>query len=368
MPSGLDMLTDRSDLYDTVIEDSDLSDRSEPGPGQALLRVDLFGFSANNITYATFGDAMGYWAFFPARDGYGRVPVWGFADVVASAVPGVEPGSRYFGYFPPSTHLMVTPGDVTDSGFVDASPHRSALPAVYNQYVDTANDPSYDPAHEAIAALLRPLFLTAFLLDDFLDDNDHFGSESVVVTSASSKTAFLFADLYAQRTDRPALIGLTSPSNVDFVERLGVYDRVLTYGEATSLPVAPTAIVDIAGDQTVIDDLHGRLGDSVTYSGIIGATHVDPSGDTDSGAALGDPRRTFFFAPEQMAKRNAAWGSGGVAARAAAVWSPLAARAMNHLNIVRGHGPESVRRVYEETIRGSSGPEVAHVLTMWGDD
>ena len=133
----------------------------------------------------------------------------------------------YFGYFPPSTHLMVTPGDVTDSGFVDASPHRSALPAVYNQYVDTANDPSYDPAHEAIAALLRPLFLTAFLLDDFLDDNDHFGSESVVVTSASSKTAFLFADLYAQRTDRPALIGLTSPSNVDFVERLGVYDRVL---------------------------------------------------------------------------------------------------------------------------------------------
>ena len=88
MPAGLDMLTDRSDLYDTVIEDSDLSDRSEPGPGQALLRVDLFGFSANNITYATFGDAMGYWAFFPARDGYGRVPVWGFADVVASAVPG----------------------------------------------------------------------------------------------------------------------------------------------------------------------------------------------------------------------------------------------------------------------------------------
>jgi hypothetical protein len=43
-------------------------------PGQALLAVDSFGLTSNNITSANFGEAMSYWSFFPAEDGWARMP------------------------------------------------------------------------------------------------------------------------------------------------------------------------------------------------------------------------------------------------------------------------------------------------------
>ena len=44
--------------------------------GQVRVKVDHFALTANNITYAAFGDAMNYWQFFPvatdaADDGAG---------------------------------------------------------------------------------------------------------------------------------------------------------------------------------------------------------------------------------------------------------------------------------------------------------
>jgi hypothetical protein len=57
-----DLLVDRADLTRTEIVQV-----PTPGlqPGQALLRVDRVGMTANNVTYAVFGDAMRYWDFFP---------------------------------------------------------------------------------------------------------------------------------------------------------------------------------------------------------------------------------------------------------------------------------------------------------------
>lgn len=62
--------------------------------------------TTNNITYAAFGEAMQYWDFFPTSEAeWGHMPVWGFADVVSSSVPGVEVGERFYGYFPIASHL-----------------------------------------------------------------------------------------------------------------------------------------------------------------------------------------------------------------------------------------------------------------------
>ena len=48
--------------------------------GEALLRVDKFSLTANNVTYGAFGDFLKYWSFYPtSEEGWGRVPVWGFA-------------------------------------------------------------------------------------------------------------------------------------------------------------------------------------------------------------------------------------------------------------------------------------------------
>ena len=102
----MDFLVARDDLHRIRFEDAGVP---EPAEGQALLAVDAFGLSANNITYATFGEAMSYWSFFPAEEGWGRVPVWGFAEVGESRHEGLPAGTRVYGYLPPSSHVVLTP-------------------------------------------------------------------------------------------------------------------------------------------------------------------------------------------------------------------------------------------------------------------
>src|ERR1700753_4325672 len=120
-----DLLVDRADLTHTSLVDVA---PPAPGPGQVVLRVDRVGMTANNVTYAVFGDAMHYWDFFPAaeRDGvaYGRVPLGGCAGAEKRAAPDVAEGTRLYGYLPTSSHLVVEPSKVDGKGFRDASAHR----------------------------------------------------------------------------------------------------------------------------------------------------------------------------------------------------------------------------------------------------
>ena len=59
-----DLLVDRADLSHTELVDAPELD---PADGQVVLKVDRVGMTANNVTYAVFGDAMQYWDFFPAE-------------------------------------------------------------------------------------------------------------------------------------------------------------------------------------------------------------------------------------------------------------------------------------------------------------
>ncbi len=185
-------------------------DTPEPGPGQALLEIDAFGLTTNNITYAVFGEAMSYWNFFPADAGWGRVPVWGFANVAATGDTELSGGSRVFGYFPPSSELVVVPERIDARGFVDASPHRASLPSAYNSYALVEGLPLYEERFEEQQMLLWPLFFTAFLIDDFLGGEELFGAGTALVSSASSKTALSAAFLLARR-EGVEVVGLTSP-------------------------------------------------------------------------------------------------------------------------------------------------------------
>src|ERR1700709_1486604 len=141
IPLGMsDFLVKRDDLRECRVAESALP---ELEPGQALLRVDSFGLTANNINYAGRGEAMSYWDFSPAAGGGGRVPMWGFAEVERSEAAGVEAGTRVYGYLPPSSHLVVRPAGADPSGFVDGSPHRAALPSAYHRYLATGPDSFY---------------------------------------------------------------------------------------------------------------------------------------------------------------------------------------------------------------------------------
>src|SRR6478752_7666262 len=108
-----EFLVKRNELRECRIAESD---SPEPGTGQALLRVDTFGMTSNNVTYAVFGEAMSYWDFFPAPDGWGTLPTWGFAEAESSDAEGVEAGTRLYGYLPSSSYLVVTPADADESG------------------------------------------------------------------------------------------------------------------------------------------------------------------------------------------------------------------------------------------------------------
>ncbi len=364
---AVDFVVERGNLRRRKFVRAPEPDAVELPTGHALLRVAHFAFTANNVTYAVAGDMMSYWSFFPAEAGWGKVPVWGFGDVIRSTHGGVAEGERVFGYFPMSTHLVVQPDRVNRSGFVDGAPHRAALPAVYNQYVLVANDPGHAAEHEDQEMLFRPLFMTAFLLDDFIADNDFFGARAVVLSSASSKTAFGLAFLL-QRNRRAhcAVTGLTSPGNVTFVERLGCYDRVATYDQVPSLPAeVPVVFVDMAGNGGVVSALHHHYRDNMKYSCIVGATHWDRGG---GGGDLPGAQPAFFFAPTQLQKRTEEWGADELQQRYRAAWRSFLEFSAGRIRVVHGRGQSAVERVYLETVEGRSKPDEGHILSLWGRD
>jgi len=324
-----------------------------------LLAVDSFGLTTNNITYALMGEAMNYWNFFPAEEGWGRVPVWGFADVVASKADGVPEGTRVYGYLPPARHLVVRPDRPSPSDFVDASPHRAKLPAAYNRYIRTDGDLGYEEANEDQQILLWPLYFTSFLIDDLLDDEDFFGAKGVVISSASSRTSSALAYLLSQR-EGIEVIGLTSPRNVEFTENLRVYDRVVPYEALDSLERDSTVYVDVAGDAKVRSAVHGYWADQLKHSAAVGITH---KGDLGGSGELAGPKPVFFFAPDRLRKRAQDWGPEDLNQRIADAWRPYVEWARRWLSVEHGSGPKDVERIYLELLDGKSDPAVGHVLS-----
>ena len=353
-----DFLIKRNDLRRCRIVESE---PIEVGDGQVLLRIDNFGLSANNVTYAVMGEAMSYWDFFPTVEGWGRVPVWGFADVEQSKSEGVESGTRVYGYLPPSTSLLVRPTRVDGDGFVDSSPHRAALPSAYHRYLVTESDPFYSADTEEIQMLLRPLFFTSFLIDDQLADEQLTERGPIVLSSASSKTAIAAAFLLAQR-ERTNLIGLTSPRNTEFVESLGIYSRTVTYEEIDTLDKGAATYVDIAGAAAVRQAVHSHFGDGLLHSMVVGASHWEELG---SGANnLPGPSPAFFFAPDRVAKRSTDWGRGALEQRVADAWHPFCRWTGGWLGVHRSRGFEGVERAYRDLLEGRTNPRSAHAICL----
>lgn len=333
--------------------------------GQVRVRVDRFALTSNNITYAAFGEAMNYWQFFPtAEAGWGIVPVWGFATVVQSLHPGVAVGERLYGYWPMADHAVLQPARLTAAGFSDATPHRRELHAVYNQYLRCNADPFYTPDSEDEQALLRPLFITSWLVDDFLADNGFFGASTLLLSSASSKTAYGTAHQLAQR---PGLqvVGLTSARNKAFCERLGCYSRVLAYEQVDQL-AADTAVVyvDFAGNAALRREIHSRF-HNLKYSSSIGGTHVDRLG---GGKDLAGPRPVLFFAPAQVKKRNADWGAAVLGERLVRAWQGFLARVNNErapwLTTDHHIGAAAVQSAYAHVLAGQGDPGHGQILSL----
>lgn len=347
----------KAELHDAQVTSTEQPPLSE---GQVRLAIDSFGFTANNVTYAVFGDLMSYWNFFPAPSGddYGVVPVWGFATIAETTVDDLELGERVYGYFPMGEELVVEPSRVTPGSFFDATAHRAELPAAYNNYSRCTGDP-YDADDEDAQMLLQPLFFTSFLIDDFLADADFFGATQVVATSASSKTGFGTAHLLHQR-DGIRVIGLTSESNRDFVEGLGCYHSVVSYDEMASLPAGPTVLIDFAGNQQVVRAVHEHYRDDLKHSAVIGGTHWDA--DRLEPVQMPGPRQEFFFAPTRIQVRAKDWGMAELQHRLAGKWDRFVSLAHRSLTVEHVDGLDAGVGVYLTVLSGQAGPSSAQVI------
>lgn len=357
LTSAADPATNRMAAFDIAPPGAD---------GEVLLAVRHVALTTNNITYALFGDRMQYWQFFPSGEaGWGIVPVWGFADVVASRAEGLQAGERIYGFWPLATHLRVQAAQVSRGRFVDAAPHRAGLAAIYNQYLRCAADPTYRASDEAALAIVKPLFTTAWLLADFFHEQSWCGAGQLVISSASSKTAYATA-WCARQLGGVQVVGLTSPANLAFVRGLGCYDRVLAYDQVAQLdPATRTVFADYAGSAEQRARLHTHFGDALVHSAVIGATQFAPGARE---AALPGAKPTFFFAPEQARRRAEAWGGAELQRRTGEAQRAFLQRALDAgspwLRIEGHEGLAAAIGVMASLARGQVDPRSGHAIRL----
>jgi NADPH:quinone reductase-like Zn-dependent oxidoreductase len=344
----------RADVSDSVLVEADTP---AAGDGEAVLRVERVGLTTNNATYAALGDALRYWQFFPAPEaGQGVVPVWGYATVESAAVPGVEVGTRVYGYLPSASHLVVRPVSVDGRGFRDGSGHRADLPGVYNAYAAVTPDPMWSPDTEDLQTLYRPLFTTAFVLADQLLDSGFDGATTVVLSSASSRTSHSTAFLLRGAGAR--VVGLTSAGNLGHTTGLDTYDEVLPYGSESAVS-GPAVHLDVAGNPPVTRALRDALGDGLLREWIVGMASQPTGGGTPP---LPDGRTALFFAPDRMRQRIQEWGRHGFEARLADAWRRFLPVAPDR--ITTEAGAEAFRQAWTALLAGSPSPGLGRTFTF----
>lgn len=358
------LLVNRSDFRDTKLVDVPTGSLVDDH-----IRVDIgpFALTANNITYMVTGDMIGYWKFFEPEayginaDGTGRMPVWGYGTVTESKCSTIKIGARIYGFFPIAKSMDIKPVKLSPLGFQDGADHRIPLHPIYNSYTLTENDPSFTPALDDIQPVLRPLFTTSFLIDDFFADEGFFGAEQIILLSASSKTALGTAFCLKQR-NAIKVVGLTSGGNTGFTAGTGFYDLVENYDNITNLDAnKKTAIIDMAGNGEVNAMLYEHFGDNLVYNCMVGKSHWQ--GAPPPKAKKGAPP-IMFFAPDQAKKRVADWGGAGFAKNLAANWLPFCDSAQHWLTISKQQGDTALLACYNDFLDGKADPSQGNLFTL----
>ena len=343
MSESYDFAVARNDLRETKVLESPPPDQIRLEEGQILVAVDHFSLTANNVTYGAMGDAMSYWNFYPAPGDLGRIPAWGYGEVIASGVDGVEVGARVFGYLPMSTHAVLEPGRIRSSGFTDITGYRADLPSVYNEYRLVTGEK--DEHRERLVAIFMPLYGTSWLLADWLDEIDFAGASRLVASSASSKTALgLGHALQVDFDTSIETVGLTSPGNLEFTKDTGHWDTVLTYGDLANLdPGTPTIYVDFGGNADLRHRVHSHFADQLLASVAVGIADWESMVPDEGAPSLPGPAPQFFFAPDRVSKRNEDWGEEGLGQRLARSQDRFIDRSRDWMEVENRTGPDGIR-------------------------
>jgi Protein of unknown function (DUF2855) len=92
MTSRTTLQVDRNSIGATRLVEVD---EPELAADHVRLAIEQYALTANNITYAQFGDMLAYWDFYPVTAEWGNVPVMGYARVTESNVEGIAVAIGY---------------------------------------------------------------------------------------------------------------------------------------------------------------------------------------------------------------------------------------------------------------------------------
>lgn len=333
--------------------------------GEVLVKIEQFGYSTNNITYAAVGELMSYWRFFPPlgknTDEWGVTPVWGFAEVTASNTKGVPVGDRLFGYFPPASHLIMTPVGINQQRLIDGTAHRSKLPAVYNVYRRVNNEKGYNKSMDKFRMLLFPLHLTSFCLWDLCKTKEWYRAKQILVLSASSKTSTGLGFALKSDASSPPVIGITSAKNLEAVEKMELYDGVITYQDIANVKAIPTLIIDMSGNLEVLTALENHLGSSLHYCIQVGLTHWENTGEISKKMAK---KSEFFFAPGHIQQRMKDWGADKFERKSAGFLKNCAKSTASWLTFKELDGLEGLQQVHPDVCAGKISPTEGLIVKM----
>ncbi len=361
--NALDFVVKIDDLQQVKYVEKNYSD--ELSSNQVLLEIDKFSFTSNNITYGVVGEKMNYWKFFPTQSGYGIIPAWGLANVVISNHPDIKVGQRFYGYYPMSSHLLVTISKVSSKGFVDNTEHRQALPSIYNYYTNTDQDPAFAPETEELITIFRPLFVTSFLIDDHLAEQNFYKTTQILVTGASSKTAQALASLLAHRKKENRLnfnlLGLTSKKNVEFVKQLGCYDQTISYEELAHLNCnEKLVVIDFTGNHSIQFQLQTLLKENLVYNCLVGLVDWQNLEGENQLPQKGE----FFFAPAYAEKRQKEWGASGLQQKIGIAWQQFVDAIQSTISI-KGHlGVQELEKLYSDMLNGKINPRHGNIVSL----
>nr|WP_042180162.1 DUF2855 family protein [Kibdelosporangium sp. MJ126-NF4]CEL14230.1 Bll1370 protein [Kibdelosporangium sp. MJ126-NF4]CTQ88598.1 Bll1370 protein [Kibdelosporangium sp. MJ126-NF4] len=346
-----DLVIAKNDLTSHEVRPSTLAPLR---PGEVRLAVERFGITTVTATYALFGDSpMQFFGVFPGPDGYGRVPVWGFATVAESRCADVAEGSRFFGYLPMSTHHTVTPEVLPGGGFVDSA--QQAVPHDWYRTYEVAPQDELDDRR----ALLHPLFPCSFTLAGFVGQQVAGGVKSILVSSASCKTAIGLADLLSKQ-DGFSVTGITSGRHKAFTQGLGFYDHVVAYDELGADAVAdPAVFIDFTNSAERMGAVYRHAG--ARLSGTVLAGFTNPSASF-APPELDGPAPQLYFTPAVEQQLMAEQGADEYRARYRAAEQEFLTGTKSWLVVRNGSGPDAIADAFRTVLAGEQPPSVGAVL------
>lgn len=333
--------------------------------GEVLVAIDKFGLTSNNVSYGVSGAAIGYWGYFPAENEWGKIPAWGCATVTESQCDDIPVGDRLWGFFPMSSHVVLTPGKIREDQFSDVSDQRSKLPSLYNSYRRTKAEPEVLTQMENERCLLFPLFMTSFVLSDYLIHHDFFSAEQIIIGSASSKTAFGLAQLLSSNEKvTKKIIGITSKGNKEFVESLGIYDQVVVYNHENEIDAnLKSAYVDMSGDAALTERVHNHIQENIVESCMVGATHWDQGGRLKP---LPGKKPAFFFAPGHIGKRDEELGKGQMMMRGMMAGVQIATALKGLINIEWINSASELEQTWWDMLDNKVDPKRGLMVSLKG--